>query len=87
MSTLSDDQLRVLEIVERTASSLSLLGILTIIGAFTLSKNFRNPMHRLIFLNAFYNIFDFICTMISVDGPKAGDHSSLCQFQGFLNQM
>ncbi|KAJ4294927.1 hypothetical protein N0V88_005166 [Collariella sp. IMI 366227] len=52
-----------------------------------MSKHFRNPMHRLIVINAFYNAFDVICTMISTSGPKAGNLSALCQFQAFLNQM
>lgn len=44
-------------------------------------------MHRLIFINAFFNAFDVVCTMMSISGPKAGNSSALCQFQGFLNQM
>jgi hypothetical protein len=84
---LSNDQLRILEIVERCASGLSILGITTIIVTFFISPHFRNPINRLILFNAFYNIFDATLTMISVDGPKAGDTSALCQFQAFLNQM
>ncbi|SPO02025.1 related to cAMP receptor (Car4) [Cephalotrichum gorgonifer] len=71
----------------RTTSTLSALGVITIIVAFCTSRHFRNPMHRLIFINAFFNAFDVICTMISVNGPLAGNRSALCQFQGFLNQM
>lgn len=85
--SLTDEQTRQLAIVTRTASALSALGVVTIITTFCLSRHFRNPMHRLIFINAFYNAFDIICTMISVSGPQAGDYSALCQFQGFLNQM
>ncbi|KAG8422789.1 hypothetical protein J3459_010040 [Metarhizium acridum] len=44
-------------------------------------------MHRLIFINAFYNAFDVACTMISVSGPAAGNASALCKFQAFINQM
>ena len=84
---LSEQQTKVLEIVTRFASTLSALGVITIITTFCVSRHFRNPMHRLIFINAFYNAFDVTCTMISVSGPKAGNNSALCQFQGFLNQM
>lgn len=84
---LTDDQLRTLQIVERSASALSILGIGTIIGTFCFSKHYRNPIHRLIFFNAFYNLFDVTATMISLSGPRAGNGSPLCQFQGFLMQM
>lgn len=84
---VTDDERKVLEIVARTASSLSALGVITIVTVFSLSRQFRNPMHRLIFINAFYNAFDVVCTMISISGPAAGNNSALCQFQGFLNQM
>src|SRR4051794_37088767 len=76
-----------LEVVTRTASALSAVGVLLIITVFIRSPHFRNPMHRLIFINAFYNAFDVACTMMSVSGPKAGNASPLCQFQAFLNQM
>jgi hypothetical protein len=84
---LSSEQQKQLEIVTRTASALSAIGVLAIIISFFLSQHFRNPMHRLIFINAFYNALDVACTMISVSGPEAGDSSALCQFQAFLNQM
>lgn len=85
--TLSDDQLHTLAIVERCASILSILGIATIIGTFCFSRQFRNPIHRIVFLNSLYNLFDVTATMISLSGPEAGNHSALCQFQGFLMQM
>jgi hypothetical protein len=85
--TLSDDQLHTLAIVERCASVLSILGIVTIIGTFCFSRHFRKPIHRIIFINAFYNLFDVTATTISLSGPEAGDGSALCQFQGFLMQM
>ncbi|KAH1487765.1 hypothetical protein LV164_002200 [Aspergillus fumigatus] len=84
---LTAAQLRTLTTVERVASTLSILGVITIIGTFAHSRHFRNPMHRLIFINAFYNLFDFIATMIATSGPAAGNHSRLCQFQGFCLQM
>ncbi|KAK0738761.1 hypothetical protein B0T18DRAFT_252211 [Schizothecium vesticola] len=84
---LTEDQTRILMALTRTASVLSGIGVITIITTFSMSRHFRNPMHRLIFINAFFNAFDVTCTMISVSGPQAGNKSALCQFQGFLNQM
>jgi hypothetical protein len=84
---LSSEQLYRLSIAGRTASGLSLLGVATIFATFTFSENFRSPTHRIMLINAFYNLFDFIATMISVSGPEAGDHSALCRFQGFCLQM
>ncbi|KAL4863342.1 hypothetical protein BDV12DRAFT_206634 [Aspergillus spectabilis] len=84
---LTHDQLHHLSIAGRTASALSLLGVATIIATFTFSENFRSPTHRLMLINAFYNLFDFIATMISVSGPEAGDNSGLCRFQAFSLQM
>lgn len=83
----SDDQLHTLAIVERCASILSILGIATIVGTFCFSQQFRNPIHRIVFINAFYNLFNVVATTIALSGPKAGNHSALCQFQGFLMQM
>lgn len=80
-------QLDTITAVTRAASALSAVGVLTIMATFCLSKHFRNPMHRLIFINSFYNAFDVTCTMISTSGPQAGNSSALCQFQAFLNQM
>ena len=84
---LTDEQRDTLAAVTRAASTLSAIGVIAIIATFSLSRHFRNPMHRLIFINAFYNAFDVVCTMISVSGYSGGNKSALCQFQGFLNQM
>jgi hypothetical protein len=84
---LTEEQTRILMALTRTASVLSAFGVITIITTFCMSRHFRNPMHRLIFINAFFNAFDVTCTLISVSGPHAGNKSALCQFQGFLNQM
>ncbi|KAM7194820.1 GPCR, family 2-like protein [Rhypophila sp. PSN 637] len=81
------DQLRTILISIRVASGLSLVGVIVIITTFCLSPRFRNPMHRLIFINAFYNIFDSAATFASRAGPEAGEASALCQTQAFLNQM
>jgi hypothetical protein len=84
---LTHGQLHTLALVERCASILSIFGIATIIGTFLFSRQFRNPIHRLVFINAFYNLFDVTATTISLSGPDAGNSSALCQFQGFLMQM
>ncbi|KAF7114195.1 hypothetical protein CNMCM5793_007773 [Aspergillus hiratsukae] len=84
---LTEAQVRTLTTVERVASTLSIFGVITILITFAFSRHFRNPMHRLIFINAFYNLFDFIATMIATSGPAAGNSSALCQFQGFCLQM
>ncbi|KAI2727161.1 hypothetical protein CBS147309_3503 [Penicillium roqueforti] len=81
------EELNRIAIAGRISSVLSILGSFTIIGAFALSRHFRSPIHRIIFFNAFYNLFDSVATMISTSGPAAGDTSSLCQFQGFALQM
>jgi hypothetical protein len=85
--TLTSEQLRALQIAERSASALSIVGILTIIVTYFSSRYFRNPIDRLILINAFYNALDITATMISLSGPAAGNGSALCQFQGFLMQM
>lgn len=85
--TLTAEQTSAIGIAGRVTSVMSMLGTITIICAFVFSRHFRSPIHRIIFFNAFYNLFDSVATMISVSGPEAGDYSSLCQFQGFALQM
>lgn len=85
--SLSQEQIDAIAIAGRVTSGLSILGTFTIIGTFCLSRYCRSPIHRIIFYNSFYNLVDSIATMISVNGPQAGDSSSLCQFQGFVLQM
>lgn len=74
-------------IAGRIASGLSILGVFTIIGTFCLSRYCRSPIHRIIFYNSFYNLIDSTATIVSINGPQAGDTSPLCQFQGFVLQM
>ncbi|KXG46440.1 uncharacterized protein PGRI_052960 [Penicillium griseofulvum] len=83
----SPEELKGIAIAGRVSSVLSILGSFTIIGAFSLSRHFRSPIHRIIFFNSFYNLFDSVATMISTSGPAAGNTSSLCRFQGFALQM
>lgn len=86
-STLTKKQLETFMICSQIASGLSGLGVITIIVTFCLSPRFRNPLQRLIFINAFYTLFDAGSILISRNGPDAGDSSALCQAQAFLNQM
>jgi len=86
-SSLTNRQLETFVICSRIASGLSGLGVVAIIVTFCLSPRFRNPLHRLIFINAFYTLFDAGSILISRNGPDAGDGSALCQAQAFLNQM
>ncbi|KAJ5220556.1 hypothetical protein N7468_009760 [Penicillium chermesinum] len=85
--SLSSEEINSISIAGRVSSSLSLLGSFAIIAAFAFSRYCRSPIHRIIFYNAFYNLFDSVATMISVSGPRAGNTSALCQFQGFALQM
>lgn len=87
---LGTERERTLAIVERAASYLSALGVAAIFATFCSSKQFRTPIHRLIFYNACFNIFDITATMIGVSGPDSvggSGYSVLCQAQGFLIQM
>ncbi|KAJ5632102.1 hypothetical protein N7490_008441 [Penicillium lividum] len=84
---LTAEQISAIGIAGRVTSAFSILGTITIICAFVFSRHFQSPIHRIIFFNAFYNLFDSIATMISISGPERGGGSSLCQFQGFALQM
>ncbi|KAL5044359.1 hypothetical protein BDW71DRAFT_199046 [Aspergillus fruticulosus] len=84
---LSASQLQQLSIAGQTASRLPPVGVATIIATFCYSPNFRSPTHRIMLISAFFNLFDFIATMISVSGPAAGIESGLCRFRAFKLQM
>lgn len=80
----SELQFHSLQVVERFASSLSLVGTLFIMITFLSSSHFRKLINRLIFYASFGNIFMSIGTLISREGIKYGPDSPLCQFQAFL---
>ncbi|KAL4804577.1 hypothetical protein BDV18DRAFT_161672 [Aspergillus unguis] len=84
---LDEHQLHQLSIAGRTASTLSLLGVATIIAGYCTSPSFRSPTHRIMLINAVFSVFDSVATMISVSGPAAGNESGLCRFQAFSLQM
>ena len=85
--SLTPAQLKSIEITERLASILSLLGTSYIIVTFLMSPAFRKPINRLVFYAAWGNIVCNVATLISRSGIDAGEGSPLCQLQGFLIQM
>jgi hypothetical protein len=76
-----------LEVTERVASALSIIGCVFIVATFLSSKTFRKPANRLIFYASLGNLAMNVGTALSLDGIRAGRNSALCQFQGFLIQM
>lgn len=82
----SANQMRAIEVSERTMSVFSLIGSLFIISTFTAFPFFRKPINRLVFYASIGNILCNIATLISTSGLDAGESSSLCQFQGVLIQ-
>jgi hypothetical protein len=84
---LTDMQLYIIQITERTASVLSLLGAAFIISTFSVNKGFHKPINRLVFYACFGNVMANIGTLISTSGITSGISGPLCQFQGFLIQM
>ena len=76
-----------LSITERVGSCLSLAGIAFIFATFTLSPYFKKSINRQIFYASIGNLGVTVAALISEDGPRAGQYSALCQFQGFLVQM
>ena len=80
-------QINAMAITERVTSIFSLLGIFFILSTFLLGRGFDKPINRLIFLASWSNLGMNVATLIAEDGPTAGQHSSLCQFQAFAIQM
>lgn len=84
---LTPDQLKAIEITERLASILSLLGTAYIIITFLASPAFRKPINLLVFYAAWGNVVCNVATLISRSGIDAGGGSPLCRLQGFLIQV
>lgn len=76
-----------LAITERVGSCFSLVGIAFIFATYTLSPYFKKSINRQIFYASIGNLGVTAAAMISKDGPRGGEFSSLCQIQGFLVQM
>lgn len=71
----------------RISTALSIAGIFVIFGFFSFSKIFSSPIHRIIFITSFFDLFSCVATLISISGPTAGNNSPVCQFQGFVLEM
>ena len=86
-ASLTEGQTRALVIAERVTSFFSLVGIAFVLSTFAFSDRFRKPINRLIFFASFGNLGMNIATLVSENGPAAGQASNICQLQAFLIQM
>lgn len=81
------DEMHVVEIVERTMSTISILGSLFVLVSFLTCPSLNQKLvNRLIFYASWGNLMSNVATLISVSGLRAGAKSGLCQAQGFLIQ-
>lgn len=76
----------ILSVIERTCSSVSIVGSLIIILTFLGSTRFRKPINRLVSFAAGGNLMCNVATLVSVSGLEAGSDNGLCQFQAFFLQ-
>jgi hypothetical protein len=83
-SDLSAQDLANFTLIERVASSLSLIGIAFIVVTYAASQSFHKPINRLVFYASIGNIFTNTATLMSRSYVGGGD---VCQFQAFLIQM
>ncbi|TVY35068.1 Cyclic AMP receptor-like protein A [Lachnellula occidentalis] len=86
LNNIPEKHLQNISIIERIASSISLVGICFILLTYCTSTAFHKPINRLVFFAAFGNFFVNIATQISRDA-LVNSEGSLCQFQAFLLQM
>ncbi|KAH7360395.1 hypothetical protein BKA65DRAFT_183996 [Rhexocercosporidium sp. MPI-PUGE-AT-0058] len=86
---LTEETLWRLSVIERTASALSLVGILFIISTFLLSRAFHKSINRLIFYASVGNLFTCVGTLVSRSAIKGTGITNphLCKTQAFLIQM
>ena len=83
---LTEAQLNSFSTIERVCSVFSLLGCVTIITTFSVSKAFHKPINRLVFYASFGNTMSNVATLIA--RAALGDiYSGSCIFQAFLVQM
>ena len=82
----TEKQVTDLQVAERVASGLSLLGCAFILITYCSSSAFRKPIRSLIFCASFGNILSTVATLISRQGVVAGKNSVLCQLQAFFIQ-
>jgi hypothetical protein len=83
-SDLPEQALANFALIERVASSLSLIGIAFILMTYTASTSYHKPINRLLFYASIGNIFTNIATLMSRNYVSGG---GWCQFQAFLIQM
>ncbi|TVY34073.1 Cyclic AMP receptor-like protein A [Lachnellula subtilissima] len=86
VSDVNERHLAYFSMLERIASSFSLIGICFILVTYGMSTAFHKPINRLVFFASIGNIFTNIATLISREALLHSD-GHLCQFQGFLIQM
>ena len=86
-SGLTENQLHVISVVERTFSVLSLAGSAFIFLTFWGFPYFQKPINRLVVWASIGNVIANLGTLISTSGMIAGPESPLCITQAFLIQL
>ncbi|KAK4446006.1 hypothetical protein QBC34DRAFT_152776 [Podospora aff. communis PSN243] len=86
-TTLPEDQVRALVILERVGGSLSLCAVIAVFVFFSLQPRLRTVPNTFILFAAIANTFSAIASIIAYDGIHQGQTNPLCQLQGFLFEM
>ncbi|TVY26362.1 Cyclic AMP receptor-like protein A [Lachnellula hyalina] len=86
VSDVTERHLAYFNMLERIASSFSLVGICFILVTYCTSTAFHKPINRLVVFASIGNTFTNIATLISREALVHSD-GHLCQLQGFLIQM
>ncbi|KAF5867829.1 putative g-protein coupled receptor protein [Botrytis fragariae] len=86
MGQLSQREVDILIIIERTTASISVLGTLALFATFIFFKSFRTLSNTIIFYASFANLFANVAALIG-GSALSQVNSPLCQFQGFLLEM
>jgi hypothetical protein len=81
------ENVNIIEAIERSSSALSILSFFVIAFTYWMFPTLRaSTFNRTIFFASWGNMGSNIATMISVSGPRSGNHSVTCKVQGFLIQ-
>lgn len=80
----SHSQLKTLALLERVGGSISLVSVLIIFVTYGLIARLRNPRNTFIVFASIANVGASIGCIISQDGLRAGQDSTLCRVQSFL---
>jgi hypothetical protein len=84
------NELLIIEVLERTASALSLIGFIIIAFTYWAFPTFHSKyFNKLVFYASWGNMGSNVATLISVSGLRAANanpESGLCRAQGFLIQ-